>query len=166
MLEKVAHPVRIRSLPAERSLRSSGCLQTLITSANGGPFLNRDDANIYRRVPTPYSWTPASSHSTPTSTIPPRSFWTSFPRRLSRQIYSSSTVENPMETYLSGCPDDAKSNFVSRGWAATWAACQKCASWTMKMRLHGHDWISGGRHCTRRIESTWVKVCSPPNRGR
>lgn len=119
MLEKVAHPVRIRSLPAERSLRSSGCLQTLITSANGGPFLNRHDANIYRRVPTPYSWTPASSRSTPTSTIPPRSFWTSFPRRLSRQIYSSSTVENPMETYLSGCPDDAKSNFVSRGRAAT-----------------------------------------------
>ena len=36
-----------RSSPAERSLRSSGCLQTLITSANGGPFLNRDDANIY-----------------------------------------------------------------------------------------------------------------------
>lgn len=58
-----------RSSPAERSLRSSGCLQTLITSANGGPFLNRDDANIYiyRRVPTPYSWTtppPSSSRST------------------------------------------------------------------------------------------------------
>lgn len=64
-----------RSSPAERSLRSSSCLQTLITSANGGPFLNRDDANIYiyiyRCVPTPYSWTtPPSSRSTPTSTIP------------------------------------------------------------------------------------------------
>lgn len=115
-----------RSSPAERSLRSSGCLQTLITSANVGPFLNRDDANIYiyiyRRVPTPYSWTTPSSRSTPTSLLSlSSSFLLDFlPTETVPADLPASGVPpdgNPMETYLSGCPDDAKSNFVSQeGW--------------------------------------------------
>lgn len=159
-----------RSSPAERSLRSSGCLQTLITSANGGPFLNRDDANIYiyidacrhlipgrrrRRVVQPQplpSLAPSSSFLLdflPTETVPADLPATGVP-----------PGGNPMETYLSGCPDDAKSNFVSQ---------EGHVSRLSKVRLvndenvpPGHDWISGGCHCTRRIESTTqVKVQWP-----
>lgn len=159
-----------RSSPAERSLRSSGCLQTLITSANGGPFLNRDDANIYIYIDACRHLIPGrrrrrrrvvqlslSSPSSPSS--PPRSFWTSFERRDVPADLPATGVPpcgNPMETYLSGCPDDAKSNFVSQE-----GGREGHVSRLSKVRLvndenvpPGHDWISGGCHCTRRIEST------------
>lgn len=91
-----------RSSPAERSLRSSGCLQTLITSANGGPFLNRDDANIYIYIDACRHLIPGRRRRRvvqpqPLLSLAPSSFWTSFQRRLSRQIYQP-PVFRPVET--------------------------------------------------------------------
>lgn len=127
--------------------------------------ISKPQQRKYRLVPTPYSWPSSnrlSSSSTPSSiSLPlcPSSFSPSLPllpdfllRRLSQQIYPSlcSGHGKPMETYLSGCPDDAKSNFVRR----------QHVSRLSKVRVDdenvppGHDWISGGRHCSRRIEST------------
>lgn len=139
----------------QRSLKS-GCLQTLITSASG-PFLSHDDANIdaYRHL------IPGRRRSRSTSIFVLAvflvvRFYSSFSsnfllRRLSWQIYQARFRPwKPMETYLSGCPDDAKSNFVRR----------QHVSRLSKVRVDdenvppGHDWISGGRHCSRRIEST------------
>lgn len=160
-----------RSSPAERSLRSSGCLQTLITSANGGPFLNRDDANIYIYIDACRHLIPGrrrrrrrvvqlSLSSSPFPSSPPHSFWTSFERRDVPADLPATGVPpcgNPMETYLSGCPDDAKSNFVSQEGGGRGGAREppvksaprerwKCASGTRldfrRMSLYPANWIN------------------------
>ena len=113
----------------------------------------------YRRVPTPYSWTSFESFNPSLSLRFRRLFHSASvqsycrtPCRLSSSKVcpgrftgpAGSGRGKPMETYLSGCPDDAKSNFVRR----------RHVSRLSKVRAGdenvppGHDWISGGRHCS------------------
>lgn len=142
--EKRAHPARLVPLIAEQEGSREWLSANFDYICHSGPFLSHDDANIdaYRHlIPGP-----AAASDLPVVCFPSR-----FLGSLSRQIYQARFRPwKPMETYLSGCPDDAKSNFVSR----------QHVSRLSKVRVDdenvppGHDWISGGRHCARRIEST------------
>ena len=178
--EKQAHPVGLVPLIAPHSPPSREKSQEWL-SANFDYICQRSISKPrrckYRRVPTPYSWTSLESFNLPLSlslslylSISP--FHSASASALRLADCSSSKVcpgrftgpgsgrGKPMETYLNGCPDDAKSNFVRR----------QHVSRLSKVRADdenappGHDWISGGRHCSRR---NWINrqgIPRPPNR--